>query len=378
MFEPAPFDILFSIFLASSFLISSKKAHSSLGPALILILSFLVIRTFTLYFPRDLDSSLVFFLVTTYLSLSAALLAILISQRGLNFIESSFRGLYIGTFITSIAVALALLGFGPLQEVVLAYGGTRAKGFFKDPNVMAPTLIPIILYAYMKLFERISIWHALAFAASFALVILSFSRGAMATLVGSILLYTALLSINKGRKAVGSFLTLLALGLMIGGAILAAIYSTEDSKLLLGINRSTEYDGHRFQVHEILIDEILSNPLGHGPGTTNGFLQSHFNLDGSNAAHNTYLRVSFENGWLGIICYLLIMFLTIYLGVANYIKRDQLSNYFGLFLTAFIASSVSAFTIDTLHWRHPWWMAAFIWGLSAHSYSLKHKSQRNI
>lgn len=366
MFEPAPFDVLFSAFTAASLVFSGARVSRTSLIAFFLVAAFTASRTFTLLMSSDLDSSLRFFGITTYLSVTAWMFSVLVAQRGVALIDAAFRGLYVGAFITGVAVFLSLLHVGPLHDLVLAYGGTRAKGFFKDPNVMAPALIPVVLFSLMRLLERFSKIHFIIFLTSCFLVFVSFSRGAAATLVGAAIIFMFLLARNDGRRAINKFLLHLFLGSIALTVLGLTAYTYDSQSILGGGDRSTSYDEDRFYVHGKLLEEIYSTPFGIGPGETNNFIRSNFTTDGSNAAHETYLRVAIENGWIGLACYLMLVSYTLYLAVKSYFAGGDIAKYSAVFLAAYVATLVSALTVDTLHWRHQWWIMAFIWGIAAY------------
>lgn len=373
MFEPAPFDIFFSGFTVAYLIVFGVRISRTSWFAFILVTAFTASRTFTLLMSSDLDSSLRFFGITTYLSITAWLFSIIVAQRGMALVDAAFRGLYLGTIITGVAVFLSLLHVGPLHDIVLAYGGTRAKGFFKDPNVMSPALIPVVLFSLMKLLERFSKIHFTAFITSCFLVFVSFSRGAAVTLIGAAIIFMFLLARNEGRRAIKKLLFHLFLGSIVLTVVGLITYAYDSQSIIGGGDRSTSYDEDRFYVHGRLLEEISSNPFGIGPGETNNFIRANFTTDGSNAAHETYLRVAIENGWAGLACYLLLVSYTLYLAIRTYLAGGYIAKYCAIFLASYAATLVSAFTVDTLHWRHQWWIIAFIWGIAAYKNKQFHK-----
>ena len=103
-----------------------------------------------------------------------------------------------------IASAMAILGYfdmlGALSEQFVLYD--RAKGPFKDPNVLAPYLVPPALYCIYHAASRTALWSLLNLVILLVLVLalfLSFSRGGWGHFVLSGLIAVVLL-VPHGRR----------------------------------------------------------------------------------------------------------------------------------------------------------------------------------
>jgi O-antigen ligase len=363
-FEPAPFDIIFLLYLMVFLYLSRTVVRRPLVSALYLVSTFALVRVFSLLFASDLAASLRFFGITTYLSFSAWFFALLVANRDPSLLKAVFIGLYVGAAITVVTVLLGMAGVAPIADIVLAYGGTRAEGFFKDPNVMGPAVIPVGLYALKQLLKGFSWLHALMLASACLLIALSFSRGAVLTFGIALVAFVGIEVWLGGARALKR-IAILFLG---GGVALGmggiAILNSKFAYVLQAGQRSTAYDSDRFYVHEMLIERIGEHPFGAGPGEANAFVQGYLAVEGSNAAHNTYLRVAFENGWIGALAYFGIALFTLFVAL-RMIRRRQNQEHVAVAICTFLATLVSGVAVDTLHWRHSWWMAGIIWGLAA-------------
>ena len=115
------------------------------------------------------------------------------------------------------------------------------------------------------------------------------------------------------------------------------------------------YDSERFGAQRRGIGLAESHPIGIGPGQ--------FELVAPLSAHSTYVRSLAEEGVLGAVTLLAIMFGTLLLAARNAVLgRDTYgigsSAAAGAPGAGMLANSV---VVDTLHWRHLWLLAGLIW-----------------
>jgi O-antigen ligase len=376
LFEPAPIDLLLAIALGTYAFRGQLRWSRSIKLFMTLVLLHLLFEGISLAGAESVPSSLLFFGVTAYLMISGVVLAALIGKRGVIVIEQMFAGLYIATAITTVAVILAKMHVGgALADIVIMYGQTRVRGFFKDTNVMAPALIPVLLYAVLSIIEKRGrlIMHACIALASLALIILSFSRGAFITLVAAVVVFFGLEIIRFGVRS-GRIVGMMGGALGLAGLFgFTLIFAGGYGAFLRERSQLETYDNDRFTVWKILLRRIMDNPFGVGPGETNSFLFANYDLAGSNASHNTYIRVAFENGWLGFATFAVLLMVTFAVSFRQCLRRGDHRGLSEVAMTSFLASLISGFTVDTLHWRHFWWAVAMIWGLEA----LRGRAQRS-
>jgi O-antigen ligase len=112
----------------------------------------------------------------------------------------------------------------------------------------------------------------------------------------------------------------------------------------------------RFGGQEKAIGLILENPLGIG---AQEFTTRHH----AEEAHNVYLSVLLDAGWLGGSIYWIMVGLTLALGLRHALKRTPARPLFLIAYSAFVANALEGLIVDTDHWRHFYLLMAIVWGL---------------
>jgi hypothetical protein len=248
------------------------------------------------------------------------------------------------------AVNIIAGGFGYLTGKTMFYGAwilkyDRLTGFFKDPNVLGPFLVPVSAYFLMRFLKgRGNELLNLAFFLFFSFgVLLTFSRAAWLNYaVTTILLIgTALLNRSTRSKALSFF--------VIAVPVLFVFWYFADKIDLLGANlrdfiltRLTlqHYDSERFKAQRKFVD-ILSSAnafFGIGPGN--------YELYSRIATHSLYARYIGERGLFGVS-----LFVVFWALVLREVFNSREKNFILLVLLGQLVNSVF---IDSLHWRHLW------------------------
>jgi O-antigen ligase len=268
--------------------------------------------------------------------------------------------------ISAVAVAvissIALFIHFPGSSLLLTEDGERAQGFFKDPNVYGPYLIPAaLILAQESLSPRLLRLNRptqiFCFAALAAGILFSFSRGAWVNLVVGILVLTVVIALRRGgsRRAFAMMIvTVLALvGLCWAVLISGSVGFLEERA------HFQSYDAQRFGAQKAGIGLAESHPLGVGPGQ--------FELIEPLSAHSTYVRALAEEGVLGAAVLIGLMFGTLLFATRNAVLgRDTYGIGSGPLLAAWCGLLANSVVIDTLHWRHLWVLAGLIWaGIAA-------------
>lgn len=328
-------------------------------------------------FSLDLGKTLTHVGVTLYLYLASFVFAAFVAKSPVRHTELILKA---WTWAAVIAAAAALIGyFGLLPgayDLFTKYG--RASGTFKDPNVLGPFLVPPLLYLVHIALTRP--WHrmigplAIAAMLSFA-VLVTFSRGAWMSLTAALLIFAYMTLLTSNRAST----RLKLVALLIAGAIFAAgvisIALTSDYISDLFLQRSSlemSYDTGpegRFGGQEKAIGLITENPLGIG---AQEFATRHH----SEEAHNVYLSVLLNAGWLGGGIYWILVGLTIVLGFRHAMKASEARTLFLIAYAAFVANALEGAIVDTDHWRHFYLLMAIIWGLMSASTQAGAKLQR--
>ncbi len=387
--EPAPYDVAIVGFALAFVWIHGLRLFQ--GAELIgwCAAIFLVLQIPGFAIAEDLDRALLYALITSYLAVTALLLAAFIDRVGIDALFYAGFGYSIGIVLTFIAYALDLLGLVSFRELIY-YNALRVEGFFKDPNVLGPAAIPALMLAAPISRQLISKGFSTAFrmaffltttGASAVLVYLSYSRGAWLTAVIALIVSAAMTTLLRPTVARVAAVACALIASMtfaafpsLAGAVASVVSSDEFLLERIGGGGLQRYDDDRLEMQSALIDKASENPMGYGPGQTELFASElHSTVLGSNASHNSYLRVLFENGVAGLLTYLVILVATLVFGFVASRNRSVVGAYARPLFGSFVGVLVSGLAVDTLHWRHFWIVTALVWG----AYALDRRARRD-
>ncbi|MEQ1669281.1 MAG: O-antigen ligase family protein [Hyphomicrobium sp.] len=374
--EPAPSDALtmgLFVLLPVIGLFDGKRGLTA-GFALWLVVA--ACLAISCFLARDAAEATLHSTVTFYLYGACLLFAGFIARNPLAHTRLVLNAYFTATVL---AAALGVVGYLDLFpgafDLLTRYG--RATGTFKDPNVFGPFLIPGLLMAlHLWLVRPIARGILpLAAAALITLAILfSFSRGAWAAtaialaIYGYVYLYSA--ERNIQRLKLGG---LVLLGAGILGLLLAvALQSDGVAQLLEERAALTQpYDEGpegRFGGQQKAFALILENPLGIGGQTFTHFYHHE-------EAHNVYLSMFMNAGWLGGMVYLIVCLGTLVLGFRHALRPTQTQLLFVIAYAALAGNIIEGYLIDTDHWRHFYLLMGVCWGLMASDTRVKRKAR---
>lgn len=266
-----------------------------------------------------------------------------------------------------LAAAAAIAGYFQIipsaYDLFTNYG--RARGTFKDPNVLGAALAPAIVFVTWVALRSPPRKALLAAVVGLPLVIallLTFSRGAWASAALSILL-VAWLALVCTRRSVDyrRFIAVSALGTAlltaaIGSALeLEAVEGLFEQRASLDQSYDEGPDG-RFGGQAKAVTLILEHPFGIG---THTFRDAYHPEE----AHNVYLSQFLNAGWVGGLLYLISVFGTLVAGLYAIRRRTALQGPLIIATAAFVGLVFEGFVIDSDHWRHFFIVMALIWGL---------------
>jgi hypothetical protein len=310
-----------------------------------------------------------------YMAVTVIFLAMVIAEDTAARLDMLRRGLIAGALIASLA---AIGGYFKLvpggHDLLTLYD--RARGTFKDPNVLGAFLILPALFALQGVvtehFARAG-RSAIAFGVMGLAILLAFSRAAWGGLVltaAFMLVQMVLTSTSRAERS--RIVVMAALALIIGVAFVAVLLSFDSIWEMFRQRASLEqsYDEGRFGRfgrHILGAQMALDLPFGIGP------LQFHnyFPED----THNSYLNAFMSGGWLSGVCYPALIFATVILGFRHlFIRVPWQRTYIAIF-SAFLGTVGEGFVIDTDHWRHFWMMLGAIWGMIAAAQPYKGRDQ---
>ncbi len=235
------------------------------------------------------------------------------------------RGLVVGAMIAALA---ALGGYFNLvpggHDLLTLY--ERARGTFKDPNVLGAFLIlPALFCLQSVVSDKLgkSFRNTIAFGIMSLAILLAFSRAAWGGLILTSGFMLALMVLTSRSQAQRSRIIVMALVAVILAAALVAVLLSFDSIAEMFKQRASfdqSYDEGRFGRfgrHILGADMALDLPFGIGP------LQFHnyFPED----THNSYLNAFMSGGWLSGICYPALVFVTALTGLPLHLRPRALA-----------------------------------------------------
>jgi len=363
--EPSPFDIFFAFTLIFAIAAGHLHFSSRLTIVWILITLYVITSLVSLINADDLEIGLRFFGINLYLCILMLFISVLIDTYGYEPIEIIFKSI---TCSILISVILSLAGFFdvlPIRELIAPLD--RLKGFFKDPNVFGPAVEVALMYVYYKInstkakrLRNIIIIIPLALA-----VLLAYSRAGWLALVLSLICYSFFITFqSRSKTAMLKFIFSVFGFIFIAGLswiIADAAGLTELAKQRFALQ---SYDEDRFMVQRILFEKSFDYILGAGPGQSEVYLGTFYNnIEGSNSAQQTLLRIFFENGFPGALVFSLFLCYLCFLSLKISLSKWQFSGISAVVSSLFYGMLLCSIVVDTLHWRHFWVIAGMICGL---------------
>ena len=360
--EPAPYELVMAAQIGLWFLLGLKISRTN-APLLILLLLFNVGGMFSLTVMKDMSGGPMYVAVSLFLALSSVFYAAIIEEEHRR-LALIFKAWVAAAVITSMLGILGYFHAVPGFDVFTLYD--RAKGAFQDPNVFGPYLVPPALYLIYRLLSGRLAEAPLAIVGLLILslgIFLSFSRAAWALFAFSAV---ALVAIMLLKERTGAF-RLKILSLSIAGILLLmmALCGAMQSKKVHDLfeNRAKlvqEYDGARlgrFERHKMGFLMSMEHPLGLGPMA----LGKMFGED----EHNIWLKSLTTYGWLGFVCYIILIWWTLIIGFRNLLRDRPWQPYLMIAWVMVAGHALIGNVIDIDHWRHVYILFGVVWGCAA-------------
>lgn len=360
--EPAPYEVIMAVQIAIWFLLGLKISRS-VAPLLVLLLLFNIGGLFSLTVMKDIAGAPLYMAVSMFLALTSVFYAAII-EDGQQRLLLIFRAWVAGACITALLGILGYFHAFPGAEIFTRYD--RAMGAFQDPNVFGPYLVaPAIYLMYRMLTCRLT--RALFYVPGILLlalgIFLSFSRAAWGLFAFSAfaLIVVMLLKERTAAFRLKIFMLAITATVLLMLAIAGAMQSKKVSDLFL--NRAKlvqEYDGARlgrFERHKIGFLMAMERPLGLGPMV----LGKMFGED----EHNIWLKSLTTYGWLGFVCYLILVWSTLYIGFRAMLRERPWQPFLMVAWIVLAGHALIGNVIDLDHWRHVYMLYGIIWGCFA-------------
>jgi hypothetical protein len=300
-----------------------------------------------------------------YMAVTVMFFAMVLSEDTAARLNMLRHGLIAGALIAAIAGIAGYLNLVPGGHDLLTLYG-RARGTFKDPNVLGAFLILPALFALQSV---VSDGFGKSFRSTVALgvvalaILLAFSRAAWGGLAITSAFMIALMLLTSQTRAQRSRIVVTSIVAILFVVVLIAILLSFDSIAEMFQQRASfdqSYDEGRFGRfgrHILGADMALDLPFGIGP------LQFHnyFPED----THNSYLNAFMSGGWLSGVSYPALIAVTIVMGFRHIFTPVPWQRTYLAIFAAFLGTAGENFVIDTDHWRHFWMMLGAMWAMFA-------------
>jgi len=375
--EPSPYELVTLISIVLFFATGLRLRLVFMPLALLLVL---VNLGYSICAIPLLDQSVVASWIVTswYMAITVIFLAMVLSEDTTARIDMLRRGLVMSGLIASLAAIGGYLNLIPGGHDLLTLY-ERARGTFKDPNVLGAFLIlPALLALQSVVTERFgkSLRSAIAFGIMSLAVLLAFSRAAWGQLVLTAAFMLVLMILTSRTRGERSRIVLTALAAVVLAGLLVAVLLSFHSIADMFQQRASfdqSYDEGRFGRfgrHILGAQMALDLPFGIGP------LQFHrfFPED----THNSYLNAFMSGGWISGVCYPVLVFTTVILGFRHIFVRVPWQRTYLAIFAAFLGTVGESFIIDTDHWRHFWLVLGAMWGMMAAAQPYKRVSKPTL
>jgi hypothetical protein len=375
--EPSPYEL---VTLAAIVIFFATGLRLRLVFLPLLLLQFLVNIGYSISAAPLMDKPEVVNWIATswYMAMTVIFLAMVVSEDTQARLDMLRRGLIVGAVI---AAASGVAGYFNLipggYDLLTLYG--RARGTFKDPNVLGAFLVLPALFALQSVvvdsFGK-AFRSTIALAIMALALLLAFSRAAWGGLALTSVFMLALMVLTSPSRAQRSRIIVMAVVAAIIVVMLVAVLLSFDSIADMFKQRASfdqSYDEGRFGRfgrHILGAEMALDLPFGIGP------LQFHkyFPED----THNSYLNAFMSGGWIAGICYPALVFITVIMGFRHLFVRVPWQRAYLAIFAAFLGTVGESFIIDTDHWRHFWMMLGAMWGMFAAAQRFKARSARTL
>jgi O-Antigen ligase len=373
--EPSPYELV-TLLAAIVFVATGLRLRLMFIP-LILLLVLLNIGYSIGAIPLFEDSQVASWIATSwYMALTVVFFALVVSDDTMARLDMLRRGLIVGAVIAASAAVAGYFNLVPGGHDLLTLYD-RARGTFKDPNVLGAFLILPSLFVLQNVvtarFGK-ALRSAIALGLMALAILLAFSRAAWGGLVLTAIFMLALMVLTSRSNAERSRIVIVTMLAALAAAALIAVLLSFDSVSEMFQQRASldqSYDEGRFGRfgrHILGADMALDLPFGIGP------LQFHHYFPED--THNSYLNAFMSGGWLSGVCYPALVFLTVILGFRHIFVRVPWQRTYLAVFSAFLGTVGESFIIDTDHWRHFFMMLGTMWGLFAAAQTYRARPDR--
>lgn len=314
------------------------------------------------------DSKVLYWILTSwYMAIAAMFFACALLEDTRERLDALSRGYVFGAIIASAAGIAGYFNLIPGTQDLLTFG-MRARGTFKDPNVLGAFLIYPAVYSMQRVIEG-TFWQAARNAIVFGIiaitVFLAFSRAAWGVLAGATIMTALLMFMTAKSRQKRMRIVTLALAAVVLVVVAVMILLSFDSISSLFNERASLHQSYdsgrfgRFGRHVLGAAMALDYPFGIGPLQFNTFFPED--------THNSFLNAFMSGGWISGVLYPALIFTTVIYGFRCLFQRTPWQQqYIAVYSTLFMLI-LESFIIDTDHWRHYYLLLGSAWGVAVAS-----------
>jgi hypothetical protein len=360
--EPSPYELV-TLCAATLFLATGLRLRLVFMPLLLLLVALNFGYSIAAIPLLDHTDVLSWIATSWYMAVTVIFFAMVMSEDTEARLDMLRRGLVVGAMIASLAGIAGYFNLVPGgHELLTLY--QRARGTFKDPNVLGAFLILPALFLLQNVvtarFGK-ALRSAIALGVIALAILLAFSRAAWGGLILTAAFMLALMVLTSQSNAERSRIIVTTVIAALAAAFLIAVLLSFDGIADMFQQRASldqSYDEGRFGRfgrHILGADMALDLPFGIGP------LQFHryFPED----THNSYLNAFMSGGWVSGIVYPALVLLTAAIGFRHVFVRAPWQRTYLAIFSAYLGTVGEAFIIDTDHWRHFWMILGAMWGM---------------
>jgi hypothetical protein len=375
--EPSPYEV---VTLAATVMFFATGLRLRLVFMPLLLLLFLLNIGYSIGAIPFIEQSEVANWIATswYMAVTVIFFAMVVSEDTEARLDMLRRGLIVGGTIAAISGIAGYFNLVPGGHDLLTLY-ERARGTFKDPNVLGAFLIlPALFVLQSVVTDRLgkSFRSTIVLGIMALAILLAFSRAAWGGLAITSGFMLALMVLTSPSRPQRSRIIVMSVVAVIVVVMLLAVLLSFDSVGEMFRQRASfdqSYDEGRFGRfgrHILGADMALDLPFGIGP------LQFHnyFPED----THNSYLNAFMSGGWLAGVCYPALVFVTVIMGFRHVFVRVPWQRAYLAIFSAFLGTVGESFVIDTDHWRHFWMMLGAMWGMFAAAQPYKAASDQPL
>jgi len=375
--EPSPYEFA-TLAAMVVFFATGLRMRLVFLPLLILLFMVNIGYTICAAYLMDKTEILNWIMTSWYMAVTVIFFAMVFSEDTAARLDQLRRGLIFGAVIASLAGIAGYFHLVPGEHELLTLYG-RARGTFKDPNVLSAFLIlPALFVLQSVVADRFvkSVWSAFVLGIIGLALLLAFSRAAWGQFVlTSAFMLCMMFLTSPSTKQRSRLVTTAVIAVVVLALLLAVLLSFDsiDSLFKQRASFDQSYDEGRFGRfgrHILGFQMALDLPLGIGPLQFTRFFPED--------THNSYLNAFMSGGWISGICYPALVFITAIMGFRFIFVRVPWQRMYLAIFAAFLGTVGESFIIDTDHWRHFWLMLGAMWGMFAAAYQYRADVRRDF